>query len=168
MCLLSGIDGGVAQGAKLVVDGRDYKLQGYEDGYFLGGSLFDHVSPDMDIYRQEIFGPVLSTVRAGSFEEAVKLIHDHEYANGVSIFTQNGDLARNFADMIEVGMVGVNVPIPVPVAYHSFGGWKRSIFGDHGAYGPESVHFYTKLKTVTTRWPTGMDKGAEFNFPSLK
>jgi malonate-semialdehyde dehydrogenase (acetylating)/methylmalonate-semialdehyde dehydrogenase len=162
------IDAGVAAGADLVVDGRGFALQGYENGYFLGGTLFDRVTPDMSIYREEIFGPVLSVVRAKSYDDAVDLIHGHEYANGTAIFTRDGDAARDFADRIEVGMVGINVPIPVPVAYHSFGGWKRSIFGDHAIYGPEGVHFYTRLKTVTTRWPAGIKAGAEFTFPSLK
>jgi malonate-semialdehyde dehydrogenase (acetylating) / methylmalonate-semialdehyde dehydrogenase len=162
------IDSGVAEGAELVVDGRGFKLQGYENGYFIGGTLFDHVKPDMTIYRDEIFGPVLSVVRAQSFNDAVDLIHGHEYANGTAIFTRDGDAAREFADKIEVGMVGINVPIPVPVAYHSFGGWKRSLFGDHSIYGPEGVHFYTRLKTVTTRWPAGIKSGAEFTFPSMK
>lgn len=162
------IDEGVKEGAELLVDGRGLVLQGYENGYFLGGSLFDRVTPEMTIYRQEIFGPVLSVVRAGSFDEAAKLINDHEYGNGTAIFTRDGDAARAFADKIEVGMVGINVPLPVPVAYHSFGGWKRSLFGDHAIYGPEGVRFYTRIKTVTARWPTGIRKGAEFNFPSLK
>jgi len=162
------IDSGVEQGAELVVDGRGFKLQGYENGFFVGGTLFDHVKPDMKIYREEIFGPVLSVVRANSYQDAVDLIHGHEYANGTAIFTRDGDAAREFADKIEVGMVGINVPIPVPVAYHSFGGWKRSLFGDHSIYGPEGVHFYTRLKTVTTRWPAGIKEGAEFTFPSMK
>ncbi len=162
------IDSGVEAGAELVVDGRGFSLQGYENGFFVGGTLFDHVKPDMKIYREEIFGPVLSVVRAGSYQDAVDLIHGHEYANGTAIFTRDGDAAREFADKIEVGMVGINVPIPVPVAYHSFGGWKRSIFGDHSIYGPEGVHFYTRLKTVTTRWPAGIKNGAEFSFPSQK
>jgi malonate-semialdehyde dehydrogenase (acetylating)/methylmalonate-semialdehyde dehydrogenase len=162
------IESGVEQGAELVVDGRGFKLQGYEGGYFIGGTLFDHVKPDMKIYREEIFGPVLSVVRAPTYQDAVDLIHGHEYANGTAIFTRDGDAAREFADKIEVGMVGINVPIPVPVAYHSFGGWKRSIFGDHSIYGPEGVHFYTRLKTVTTRWPAGIRSGAEFHFPSMK
>jgi len=162
------IDAGVAAGAELVVDGRGFSLQGYENGYFLGGTLFDHVTKDMSIYRDEIFGPVLSVVRTHSYQEAVDLIHGHEYANGTAIFTRDGDAAREFADKIEVGMVGINVPIPVPVAYHSFGGWKRSLFGDHSIYGPEGVHFYTRLKTVTTRWPAGIKEGAEFTFPSMK
>ena len=166
--ILGYIDSGVEQGAKLVVDGRGFKLQGYEEGYYVGGTLFDNVEPDMKIYREEIFGPVLSVVRRDSFKDAVDLIHGHEYANGTAIFTRDGDAAREFADKIEVGMVGINVPIPVPVAYHSFGGWKRSLFGDHSIYGPEGVHFYTRLKTVTTRWPAGIKGGAEFSFPSVK
>ena len=162
------IDAGVEAGAELVVDGRGFSLQGYENGFFVGGTLFDHVKPDMKIYREEIFGPVLSVVRAKTYQDAVDLIHGHEYANGTAIFTRDGDAARDFADRIEVGMVGINVPIPVPVAYHSFGGWKRSVFGDHAMYGPEGVHFYTRLKTVTTRWPAGIKSGAEFTFPSMK
>jgi malonate-semialdehyde dehydrogenase (acetylating)/methylmalonate-semialdehyde dehydrogenase len=162
------IDSGVAEGAELVVDGRGFKLQGYENGFFVGGTLFDRVKPNMRIYKEEIFGPVLSVVRAQSYGDAVELIHNTEYANGTAIFTRDGDAAREFADKIEVGMVGINVPIPVPVAYHSFGGWKRSIFGDHGIYGPEGVHFYTRLKTVTMRWPAGIKGGAEFSFPSQK
>jgi malonate-semialdehyde dehydrogenase (acetylating)/methylmalonate-semialdehyde dehydrogenase len=158
------IDKGVAEGADLVVDGRGLVLQGYENGYFLGGTLFDRVTRDMTIYKQEIFGPVLSVVRAESYNEAADLINSHEYGNGTAIFTRDGDTARAFADQIEVGMVGINVPIPVPVAYHSFGGWKRSLFGDHAIYGPEGVRFYTRLKTVTARWPTGIRAGAEFNF----
>jgi malonate-semialdehyde dehydrogenase (acetylating)/methylmalonate-semialdehyde dehydrogenase len=159
---------GVAEGAELVVDGRGLELQGYERGFFLGGSLFDRVTKDMTIYKTEIFGPVLSVVRTGSYAEAADLVNAHEYGNGTAIFTRDGDVARAFADQIEAGMVGINVPIPVPVAYHSFGGWKRSLFGDHAVYGPEGVRFYTRLKTVTARWPTGIRGGAEFNFPSLK
>ncbi|HEY8576734.1 MAG TPA: CoA-acylating methylmalonate-semialdehyde dehydrogenase [Devosia sp.] len=162
------IDSGVEQGAELVVDGRGFTLQGYENGYYVGGTLFDNVTPDMTIYKEEIFGPVLSVVRADDYASAVKLINDHEYGNGTAIFTRDGDAAREFADKIEVGMVGINVPIPVPVAYHSFGGWKRSLFGDHAIYGPEGVHFYTRLKTVTTRWPAGIKGGAEFSFPTNK
>ena len=162
------IDLGLKEGASLVVDGRGLKLQGYENGFFLGGSLFDNVTKDMTIYKTEIFGPVLSVVRAQSYDEAAHLINSHEYGNGTAIFTRDGDAARAFADKIEVGMVGINVPLPVPVAYHSFGGWKRSLFGDHAIYGPEGVRFYTRLKTVTARWPTGIRSGAEFNFPSLK
>lgn len=160
------IDSGVAAGAELVVDGRNLSLQGYENGYFLGGSLFDKVTTDMDIYTQEIFGPVLSVVRANDYETAVNMINDHEYGNGTAIFTRDGDAARSFADSIQVGMVGINVPIPVPVAYHSFGGWKRSLFGGHSIYGPEGVNFYTRLKTVTSRWPTGIKEGAVFDFPT--
>ena len=159
------IDAGVKEGADLVVDGRGFSLQGYENGYFIGGSLFDKVTTDMSIYREEIFGPVVSVVRADSFDTAVKMVNDHEYGNGTAIFTRDGDAARTFADGIEIGMVGINVPIPVPVAYHSFGGWKRSLFGDHSAYGMEGVRFYTRLKTVTSRWPTGIRSGAQFNFP---
>ena len=162
------IDLGVKEGAELVVDGRNLRLQGYEDGFFLGGSLFDRVTKDMSIYKTEIFGPVLCVARTGSYEEAADLINTNEYGNGTAIFTRDGDTARAFADRIEVGMIGINVPIPVPVAYHSFGGWKRSLFGDHSIYGPEGVRFYTRLKTVTARWPAGIRSGAEFNFPSLK
>ncbi len=165
--VLGYIDKGVEEGADLVVDGRGLKLQGYENGYFVGGSLFDRVTPEMTIYKEEIFGPVLSVVRADSYDYAVDLINKHEYGNGTAIFTRDGDAARSFADSIEVGMVGVNVPIPVPVAYHSFGGWKRSLFGDHSIYGPEGVRFYTRLKTVTTRWPAGIAHGAVFTFPSM-
>ena len=164
--VLGYIDQGEADGADLVVDGRGFSLQGYEGGYFVGGTLFDNVTEDMSIYRDEIFGPVVSVVRKNSFEEAVDLIHGHEYANGTAIFTRDGDAARDFADKIEVGMVGINVPIPVPVAYHSFGGWKRSSFGSSGIYGPEAVQFYTRLKTVTARWPTGVKEGAVFTFPA--
>jgi malonate-semialdehyde dehydrogenase (acetylating)/methylmalonate-semialdehyde dehydrogenase len=159
------IDAGVKEGADLIVDGRGFSLQGYENGYFIGGSLFDNVTTDMSIYREEIFGPVLSVVRADTFETAVKMVNDHEYGNGTAIFTRDGDAARSYADQIEIGMVGINVPIPVPGAYHSFGGWKRSLFGDHGAYGMEAVRFYTRLKTITSRWPTGIRAGAQFNFP---
>jgi len=159
---------GVSEGATLVVDGRGLKLQGYENGFFLGGTLFDRVTKDMRIYKEEIFGPVLSVVRTDGFEEAADLVNSNEYGNGTAIFTRDGDTARAFAASIEVGMVGINVPIPVPVAYHSFGGWKRSLFGDHSIYGPEGVRFYTRLKTVTARWTNGIRAGAEFNFPSLK
>jgi malonate-semialdehyde dehydrogenase (acetylating)/methylmalonate-semialdehyde dehydrogenase len=157
---------GVAEGATLVVDGRDLRLQGYEDGFYLGGCLFDHVTPDMRIYKEEIFGPVLSVMRAGTFDEALKLVNDHEYGNGTAGFTRDGDTARAFMHGVNAGMVGINVPIPVPVAYHSFGGWKRSLFGDHHIYGPEGVRFYTKLKTVTSRWPTGVRAGAQFAMPT--
>ncbi|MCI4665970.1 MAG: CoA-acylating methylmalonate-semialdehyde dehydrogenase [Neomegalonema sp.] len=163
------IDRGVAEGAELVVDGRGFKMdrQGYEDGFFLGGSLFDRVTPDMTIWKEEIFGPVLSVVRAGSYDDAVDTIGKHEYGNGVAVFTRDGDAARAFAQDIEVGMVGVNVPIPVPMAFHSFGGWKNSLFGDHHMHGPEGVRFYTRLKTITTRWPTGVRNDAEFTMPTL-
>ena len=160
------IDRGAEEGAEVVVDGRGLKLQGYENGFWLGGTLLDRVKPDMDVYKQEIFGPVLSMVRAKTYDDAIGLINNHEYANGTAIFTRDGDAARDFANRIVVGMVGINVPIPVPVGYHSFGGWKRSIFGAHGIYGPEAVHFYTRLKTVTSRWPTGIRAGAQFHFPT--
>jgi len=158
------IDAGVAAGAELVVDGRDISLQGYENGYFVGGCLFDRVTKDMSIYTDEIFGPVLSVVRAKNYDEALGLVNDHEYGNGAAIFTRDGDAARNFTSNAKIGMIGVNVPIPVPVAYHSFGGWKRSLFGDHHIHGMEGVRFYTRLKTMTTRWPSGIREGAEFNF----
>jgi len=162
------VDLGVEEGAKLCVDGRGLKLQGYENGFFIGGCLFDHVKPEMRIYKEEIFGPVLSVVRAPDFNSAVKLVNDHEYGNGVAIFTRDGDAAREFASNIKIGMVGVNVPIPVPVAYHSFGGWKRSLFGDQHMHGPEGVRFYTKLKTITARWPTGIRAGAEYVMPTMR
>jgi malonate-semialdehyde dehydrogenase (acetylating)/methylmalonate-semialdehyde dehydrogenase len=160
------VDAGVAEGAKLVVDGRDLRLQGYEDGFYLGGCLFDEVKPHMRIYKEEIFGPVLSVVRVPRFDDALKLINDHEYGNGTAVFTRDGDTARAFMHGVQVGMVGINVPIPVPVAYHSFGGWKRSLFGDHAMYGHEGVRFYTKLKTVTSRWPTGIRAGAQYVMPT--
>jgi malonate-semialdehyde dehydrogenase (acetylating)/methylmalonate-semialdehyde dehydrogenase len=162
------VDIGVKEGADLLVDGRDFKVAGYEDGFFMGGCLFDRVTPDMRIYKEEIFGPVLSVVRAQNFDEALDLINAHEFANGTSIFTNDGDAARTFTSRIQVGMVGVNVPIPVPMAFHSFGGWKRSLFGDHSVHGEEGVRFYTKLKTVTTRWPTGIRAGADFIMPTMK
>jgi malonate-semialdehyde dehydrogenase (acetylating)/methylmalonate-semialdehyde dehydrogenase len=161
------IDKGVEEGAKLLVDGRNFRLQGYENGYFVGGTLFDRVTTDMTIYREEIFGPVLSVVRSGSYEDAVGMINAHEYGNGTALFTRDGDAARDFVSRVRIGMVGVNVPLPVPVAYHSFGGWKRSLFGAHHIYGPEGVKFYTRLKTVTQRWPTGIRAGAQFNFPTM-
>jgi malonate-semialdehyde dehydrogenase (acetylating)/methylmalonate-semialdehyde dehydrogenase len=162
------IDLGVAEGAKLVVDGRGFKMQGYEGGYYLGGSLFDNVTKDMRIYKEEIFGPVLGVVRAKTYEEALSLCNDHEYGNGVAIFTRDGDAARDFASRVQVGMIGVNVPIPVPVAYYTFGGWKRSGFGDLNQHGPDSIRFYTKTKTVTSRWPSGVKDGAEFSIPTMK
>ena len=158
------IESGIAEGAELVVDGRGLSLQGYEDGFFMGGCLFDRVEPHMKIYTDEIFGPVLSIVRQNTYEDALKLVNDHEYGNGTAIFTRDGDAARDFAARARIGMVGVNVPIPVPVAYHSFGGWKRSLFGDHYVHGMEGVRFYTRLKTVTGRWPSGIRTGAQFHF----
>jgi malonate-semialdehyde dehydrogenase (acetylating)/methylmalonate-semialdehyde dehydrogenase len=162
------VDLGVAEGAKLVVDGRDFQMQGYEHGYFLGGCLFDEVTPEMRIYHEEIFGPVLSVVRVPDYDTAVKLVNDHEYGNGTAIFTRDGDAARTFTQDVQVGMVGVNVPIPVPVAYHSFGGWKRSLFGDHHVHGMEGVRFYTRQKAVSTRWPTGVRAGSEFAMPLVR
>jgi malonate-semialdehyde dehydrogenase (acetylating)/methylmalonate-semialdehyde dehydrogenase len=158
---------GIDQGAKLVVDGRNFNLQGYEDGFFVGPHLFDNVTPEMDIYKYEIFGPVLSTVRAGSYEEALKLAMDHEYGNGTAIFTRDGDAARDFASRVNVGMIGINVPIPVPLAYHTFGGWKKSVFGDLNQHGPDAFKFYTRTKTVTARWPSGIKQGGEFNFKPM-
>ena len=162
------VDLGVKEGAKLVLDGRNLKLQGYENGFYIGGCLFDHVTTDMRIYKEEIFGPVLSVVRVKTFEEATKMINEHEYGNGVSIYTRDGDAGRTFASKIQVGMVGINVPIPVPMAFHSFGGWKRSLFGDHAMHGMDGVRFFTRLKTVTSRWPTGIREGAEFTIPTMK
>ncbi|MCE0917269.1 CoA-acylating methylmalonate-semialdehyde dehydrogenase [Pseudomonas sp. NMI760_13] len=162
------IDDGVAAGAKLVVDGRGYRVAGNEDGYFVGGTLFDKVTPEMRIYKEEIFGPVLCVVRVNSLEQAMQLINEHEYGNGTCIFTRDGEAARLFCDDIEVGMVGVNVPLPVPVAYHSFGGWKRSLFGDLHAYGPDGVRFYTRRKAITQRWPQrASHEASQFAFPSL-
>ena len=161
------IDHGVEEGAKLVVDGRGLKVEGHEDGFFLGGTLFDRVTPEMKIYNDEIFGPVLCVVRANSMQEAMDLIDGHEYGNGTCIFTRDGEAARYFSDNIKVGMVGINVPLPVPVAYHSFGGWKRSLFGDLYAYGPDAVRFYTRRKTITQRWPSGgVRETAKYTFPS--
>ncbi|MEM1237738.1 MAG: CoA-acylating methylmalonate-semialdehyde dehydrogenase [Pseudomonadota bacterium] len=162
------VQSGIDQGAKLVVDGRDFKLQGYEDGFFIGAHLFDHATPDMDIYKTEIFGPVLTTVRAQSYEEAIGLAMDHEYGNGTAIFTRDGDTARDFANRINIGMVGVNVPIPVPLAYHTFGGWKKSMFGDLNQHGPDSIKFYTRTKTITSRWPSGIKEGGEFSIPVME
>ena len=162
------VESGVEQGANLVVDGRNFNLQGYENGFFIGAHLFDNVTPDMDIYKQEIFGPVLSTVRAQSYEEALKLAMDHEYGNGTAIFTRDGDTARDFANRINIGMVGINVPIPVPLAYHTFGGWKKSAFGDLNQHGPDAFKFYTRTKTVTSRWPSGIKEGGEFSIPIME
>ena len=157
---------GTEEGAQLVVDGREHALT-RGDGFFLGACLFDHVKPEMRIYREEIFGPVLGVVRTNNFETALKLINEHEYGNGTAIFTRDGDTARDFAHRVQAGMVGVNVPIPVPMAFHSFGGWKRSLFGDHSVHGPEGVRFYTRLKTVTSRWPTGIRTGVDTSMPTL-
>jgi len=161
------VDSGVKEGAKLVVDGRDFSLQGYENGYYMGGCLFDDVTADMKIYKEEIFGPVLSVVRATNYENAIKFANDHEMGNGVAIFTRDGDAARDFASRVQVGMVGVNVPIPVPIAYYTFGGWKASSFGDLNQHGADAFRFYTKTKTVTSRWPSGIKDGAEFVIPTM-
>ena len=162
------VDLGVKEGAKLVVDGRNIKLQGYENGFFIGGCLFDNVTKNMRIYNEEIFGPVLSVVRVKDFNDAIQLINDHEFGNGTSVYTRDGDVGRTFANKIKVGMVGINIPIPVPVAFHSFGGWKRSLFGDLHMHGPEGVKFYTKLKTITSRWPSGIGSDPEFVMPTMK
>ncbi|GGQ07336.1 putative methylmalonic acid semialdehyde dehydrogenase MmsA [Streptomyces virginiae] len=161
------VDIGVNEGAELVVDGRRFTLDGHENGFFTGASLFDRVSPQMRIYREEIFGPVLSVVRAADFEEALRLPSEHPFGNGVAIFTRDGDTAREFTRRVNTGMVGVNVPIPVPVAYHTFGGWKRSGFGDLNQHGPDSIRFYTRTKTVTSRWPSGAKEGASFTIPTM-
>ncbi len=158
---------GIKEGAKLVVDGRDFRMQGYENGFYMGGCLFDHVTAGMRIYKEEIFGPVLSVVRAKDYAEGLRLASDHEYGNGVAIFTRDGDAARDFAARVNVGMVGINVPIPVPLAYYTFGGWKHSGFGDLNQHGPDSVRFYTKTKTVTSRWPSGIKDGASFVIPTM-
>ncbi|WP_020409274.1 CoA-acylating methylmalonate-semialdehyde dehydrogenase [Hahella ganghwensis] len=162
------IDSGVEEGASLIVDGRQFQYPGHEGGYFVGPTLFDNVKQGMRIYDEEIFGPVLSIVRVNTYEEAVNLINNHEYGNGTAIFTRDGDSARQFCEDIQVGMVGVNVPIPVPMAFHSFGGWKRSLFGPLHMHGPDGVRFYTKMKTITARWPTGQRAGAEFSMPTMK
>jgi malonate-semialdehyde dehydrogenase (acetylating)/methylmalonate-semialdehyde dehydrogenase len=162
------IDIGVKEGATLAVDGRGFRMQGYENGFYIGGSLFDNVTPSMRIYKEEIFGPVLSVARAENYEDALSLASNHEYGNGVAIFTRDGDAARDFTARVNVGMVGVNVPIPVPIAYHTFGGWKRSGFGDLNQHGPDSIRFYTKTKTVTSRWPSGVKDGAEFVIPTMR
>ena len=162
------IDLGVEEGADLAVDGRGFTLQGYENGHFIGPSIFDNVTPEMRIYQEEIFGPVLSVVRMPDFDSALRIVNEHEYGNGTAIFTRDGDAARAFSNDCKVGMVGVNVPIPVPLAFHSFGGWKRSLFGDLHMHGPEGVSFYTKLKTVTSRWPTGIRQGAEYVMPVMR
>ena len=161
------VESGVAEGARLVVDGRGFKLQGYEDGFFVGPHLFDHVTTEMEIYRKEIFGPVLSTVRAKTYEDALKIAMDNEYGNGTAIYTRDGDTARDFANRINVGMIGINVPIPVPLAYHTFGGWKKSSFGDLNQHGPDAFRFYTRTKTITSRWPSGIKEGASLNFKPM-
>ncbi len=166
--ILALVESGIQQGAELVVDGRNFNLQGYEDGFFVGPHLFDRVTPEMDIYRKEIFGPVLSTVRAASYEEALGLAMSHEYGNGTAIFTRDGDAARDFAARVNVGMIGINVPIPVPLAYHTFGGWKKSAFGDLNQHGPDSFRFYTRTKTITSRWPSGIKEGSAFNFRQME
>ena len=165
--ILGLINSGVEQGAKIVVDGRGLKIQGYENGFYVGPTLFDNVTRDMDIYKQEIFGPVLSTVRASTYEEALNLVIDNEYGNGTAIFTADGDTARDFASRVNVGMVGINFPIPVPLSYYTFGGWKKSAFGDLNQYGPDAFRFYTKTKTVTARWFSGIKDGASLNFKAL-
>ena len=162
------VDSGLQEGARLVVDGRGLKISGHENGFYIGPCLFDNVKPSMKIYQEEIFGPVLSVVRVEDFEQAVALIHEHSFANGVALFTRDGDSAREFASRIQVGMVGINVPIPVPMAFHSFGGWKDSLFGDHHIHGPEGVRFYTRYKAITQRWPKGIREGAQFVIPTMK
>jgi len=162
------VETGVEQGAELVVDGRDFSLQGYEDGFFVGPHLFDNVTADMDIYTNEIFGPVLTVARAETYDDAIQLAIDHEYGNGTAIYTRDGDTARDFAHRINIGMVGINVPIPVPLAYHTFGGWKKSAFGDLNQHGPDAFKFYTRTKTVTARWPSGIKEGGEFSIPVME
>lgn len=165
--VLGYIDAGVKEGAKLVVDGRGFKMQGYEGGYFVGGTLFDYATTDMKIYREEIFGPVLIVARAKDYSNAALMVNEHEFGNGAAIFTKDGDTAREFAHKIQIGMVGINVPIPVPMAFHSFGGWKASLFGDHHMHGPEGVRFYTKLKTITARWSERAQTGSSFAMPTM-
>tara|TARA_E500000178_G_scaffold356470_1_gene434627 strand:- start:3801 stop:5288 length:1488 start_codon:yes stop_codon:yes gene_type:complete len=157
---------GLNEGATLIEDGRNYKIQGYENGYFIGPTLFDNVTEEMTIYKEEIFGPVVSVVRAKNYEEALKLVNDHAFGNGTSIYTSDGEISRHFTTNTNIGMVGVNVPIPVPMAFHSFGGWKQSLFGDHAVHGMEGIHFYTKLKTITSRWPKSIQSGPEFVLPT--
>jgi malonate-semialdehyde dehydrogenase (acetylating)/methylmalonate-semialdehyde dehydrogenase len=160
------VDAGVKEGAQLVVDGRGLKVAGHEGGFFTGGTLFDRVTPEMKIYKEEIFGPVLACVRVKDFAEAVQLVNNHEFGNGAACFTRDGNVAREFSRRIQVGMVGINVPIPVPMAWHGFGGWKKSLFGDMHAYGEEGVRFYTKQKSVMQRWPQSIAKGADFAMPT--
>ena len=159
------IDIGIKEGAKIILDGRNFNIQGYEKGFFLGPTLFDNVTKDMKIYKDEIFGPVLSVIRAKDYEEAIDIINDHQFGNGTSLYTSDGEIARNFTTKVKIGMVGINVPIPVPMAFHSFGGWKQSLFGDHAMHGKEGVNFYTKLKTITSRWPKSIKSGPEFKIP---
>ena len=166
--ILGLVDKGVDEGATLKVDGRKFKMQGYEDGFFVGACLFDNVTTNMEIYKQEIFGPVLSTVRVKTYEDGLNLAINNEYGNGTSIFTRDGDTARDFANRINIGMVGINVPIPVPLAYHTFGGWKKSAFGDLNQHGPDAFRFYTRTKTITSRWPTGIKEGANFSIPTME
>jgi malonate-semialdehyde dehydrogenase (acetylating)/methylmalonate-semialdehyde dehydrogenase len=163
--VLGYVDAGEAEGATLVADGRDFSIEGFEDGFFMGPTLFDNVSPDMSIYRDEIFGPVLSVVRTEAYEDAIKLINDNQYGNGTAVFTNDGGAARKFQNEIQVGMVGINVPIPVPLAFYSFGGWKDSIFGSHAIYGPDGVHFYSRQKVVISRWPDPIHRGVDLGFP---
>ena len=164
--VLGYIDSGEKEGAKLLADGRNFKKQGYENGYFVGPTIFDEVKPNMKIYKEEIFGPVLSMMTTGTYEEALNLVNDHELGNGAAVFTKSGNIAKHFTENANIGMIGVNVPIPVPVAYHSFGGWKRSLFGDHSIHGPDGVRFYTKLKTATVTWVED-NAGPEFTIPVL-
>jgi malonate-semialdehyde dehydrogenase (acetylating)/methylmalonate-semialdehyde dehydrogenase len=166
--ILAYIDSGVEEGATLVADGRNFTVNGHENGFFVGPTLFDNVTTEMRIYQEEIFGPVLVVVRVNSFDEALQLINDHEYGNGTALFTRDGDTARQFEENVKVGMVGINVPIPVPMAFHCFGGWKRSVFGPLNMHGSDGVRFFTRMKTVTRRWPTGIRAGAEFSMPTMK
>ncbi|WP_297197618.1 CoA-acylating methylmalonate-semialdehyde dehydrogenase [uncultured Pluralibacter sp.] len=165
--VLGYIDKGVAEGARLIIDGRNYKVEGHPNGFYVGGTLFDSVTPDMTIYREEIFGPVLGIVRVPDYETAIATVNGHEFGNGSAIFTTSGHYAREFVQTVEAGMVGVNIPVPVPMAFHSFGGWKRSVFGALNAHGPDGVRFYTRMKTVTTRWPSGQQTVSEFSMPTL-
>ena len=168
LSVINHINSAENQGADIVVDGRDVQVKGHENGFYIGGTLIDKVTPEMNSYDAEIFGPVLQIVRVKTMQEAMDLIDNHEYGNGTCIFTRDGEAARYFSDHIKVGMVGINIPLPVPVAYHSFGGWKRSLFGDLHAYGPDSVRFYTKRKTITQRWPSaGIREGAQFSMPTM-
>ena len=166
--ILNYIDIGENEGADLLLDGRNFKIQGYENGYFVGPTLFDNVSTDMTIYKEEIFGPVLCVIRAKNYNQALELVNENAFGNGTSIYTSSGETSRHFTTNCKIGMVGVNVPIPVPMAFHSFGGWKNSLFGDYAMHGEEGINFYTKLKTITTRWPKNNLLGPEFVIPTLK